>query len=72
MYKHLIEALKQKNISIAAAAAVINMPESTFRTKLFCKRECGFTVDEAMAIKINLFPEMDFMYLFERTEKECA
>lgn len=66
MYKNLLENLKKKGISINAAAAVIGMPEATFRTKAY---ERSFYFEEAMKIKRNLFPEMDICYLFCRDDK---
>lgn len=65
MYPNLIGALKAKGISNTAAAAIIQMPEPTFRSKINGRSQCGFTIDEAFSIKMNLFPELDIMYLFE-------
>lgn len=64
MYINLINALKNKGISNTAAAATIEMPEPTFRSKISGRSQCGFTIDEAFKIKDNLFPEMDLTYLF--------
>lgn len=71
MYENLTNELKRKGISVAAAAAAIDMPEPTFRSKLYGRSECGFTVEQAMKLKNNLFPEMDFIYLFTKSEN-CA
>lgn len=71
-YKRLIEAMKMKGLSNRAVASTINMPEATFRTKVSGQTEGGFTMDEAIAIKTNLFPEMDLIYLFTRSNKDCA
>lgn len=68
MYTNLINAMKSKGISNNAAAATINMPEPTFRSKIKGRSQCGFTVDEAFSIKFNLFPELDIMYLFENVQ----
>ena len=65
MYENLSKALKSKGISNNAAAAAIGMPEPTFRGKMTVK-DRSFTIEEAIKIKNNLFPEMDITYLFER------
>lgn len=67
MYANLSEAIKKKGISLNAAAAAIGMPEATFRTKLNGR---SFYVDEAFAVKRELFPEMDLAFLFERTAED--
>ncbi|MDE6733787.1 MAG: DNA-binding protein [Oscillospiraceae bacterium] len=75
MYENLANELKRKGISVTAAAKMAEMPEPTFRSKLNGRSECGFTVDEAMSIKFNIFPEMDFIYLFTKSDKpneNCA
>ena len=71
MYANLMRCLKQKGLSVNAAANAIGMPEPTFRTKL---TERQFNVGEALSIIDNLFPEYDFRYLFKRedTEKETT
>lgn len=66
MYSILEKELKAKGISINAAAAAIGMPEPTFRGKMSVK-EREFSVSEAFRIKEELFPEMDFLYLFQLT-----
>ena len=63
MYTNLEKALKQKGLSVNAAAKLIDMPEATFRTKLGGR---SFSVDEALEIIDNLFPEYDLRYLFRR------
>lgn len=65
MYNNLDKALKSKGISFNAAAAAIGMPEPTFRGKMNIK-DRSFSFDEAVKIKVNLFPEMDIFYLFEK------
>ncbi len=65
MYSNLANELKKKGLSLNAAAAVLEMPEPTFRTKVQSR---SFTVEEAFKIKSNLFPEMDLFYLFEKTD----
>ncbi|MBQ3330296.1 MAG: DNA-binding protein [Ruminococcus sp.] len=67
MYENLRNALKAKGISHNAAAAAIGMPEPTFRGKMTIE-DRSFSIEEAIRIKINLFPEMDMMYLFQREE----
>lgn len=67
MYSNLSMSLKQKGLSMNAAANLLNMPEATFRTKL---QERSFSVEEAMLIKNNLFPEMDIFYLFQKEEPQ--
>lgn len=71
MYENLARALKAKGISNNAAAAAIGMPEPTFRGKM-AVHDRSFSIEEAITIKQNLFPEMDIMYLFERNESEAA
>lgn len=71
MYENLSKALKAKGISINAAAAAIGMPEPTFRGKMTV-RDRSFSIEEAINVKINLFPEMDMMYLFKRNEDETT
>ena len=66
MYANLIDSLKRKGISMNAAAAAAGMPEATFRTKA---QDRSFYFEEAMTIKRNLFPEMDIMFLFEKTQE---
>lgn len=65
MYKNLDKELKAKGISVNAAAAAIGMPEPTFRGKMNVA-ERSFSFDEAVNIKLNLFPELDIFYLFAR------
>lgn len=67
MYENLKNALKSKGISNNAAAAAIGMPEPTFRGKMTVQ-DRSFSIEEAISIKLNLFPEMDMMYLFRRTD----
>ena len=67
MYVNLENELKKKGLSVNAAAAAIAMPEPTFRGKLTVKDRC-FSVDEAIKIKLNLFPELDIFYLFKRDD----
>lgn len=64
MYSNLIDNLKKKGISINAAANLVDMPEATFRTKAY---ERDFKFDEALKIRDNLFPELDLVYLFTKT-----
>lgn len=63
MYANLNECLKKKGISINAAAALVHMPEATFRTKV---QERSFSIEEAFVVKDNLFPELELRYLFEK------
>lgn len=67
MYANLLDSLKRKGLSLNAAAAAVGMPEATFRTKA---QDRSFYFEEAIAIKRNLFPEMDLAYLFEKTESD--
>lgn len=67
MYANLLENLQRKGISINAAALAIGMPEATFRTKI---QDRSFYVEEAFYIKENLFPELDFKYLFKRADEK--
>ncbi len=69
MYENLVKALTNKGVSNRAAAVIINMPEATFRAKLFGRSQCGFTIEEAFDIKDNIFPEMDIAYLFKRSKE---
>lgn len=64
MYNNLRNALKSKGLSYNAAAAAVGMPEPTFRTKV---QERSFSVEEAIYIRENLFPEMDLKFLFVKT-----
>lgn len=64
MYANLKDSLNKKGLSLNAAAKILGMPEPTFRTKV---HERSFSVEEAFLIKENLFPEMDFAYLFKRS-----
>lgn len=66
MYVNLLENLQRKGISINAAALAVGMPEATFRTKV---QDRSFYVEEAFNIKENLFPELDFKYLFKRSDE---
>ena len=68
MYENLKNALKAKGISNNAAAAAIGMSEPTFRGKMTV-RDRSFSIEEAINIKMNLFPEMDMMYLFQRDDE---
>ena len=68
MYENLKTALKNKGISNNAAAAAIGMPEPTFRGKMTV-RDRSFSIEEAIHIKLNLFPELDIMFLFQRDDK---
>ena len=67
MYSNLSAELKRKGLSINAAAAAIGMPEPTFRGKMSVP-DRSFTIEEAVKIKMNLFPEMDIVYLFQKEE----
>lgn len=64
MYTNLGKELRAKGLSNNAAAAVLGMPEATFRGKMTIDKR-SFTVEEAILIKTSLFPELDFFYLFE-------
>lgn len=64
MYKNLERELKAKGLSNNAAAAAIGMPEATFRGKMKIE-DRSFTVEEAIRIQENLFPEMNIFYLFK-------
>lgn len=64
MYNNLDTELKKKGLSINAAAAAIGMPEPTFRGKMSIE-DRSFTIEEAINIKLNLFPELDIFYLFK-------
>lgn len=65
MYKNLLNSLQNKGISINAAAAAIQMPEATFRTKA---QNRSFYFKEALQIRDNLFPELDLRFLFKKDE----
>ena len=65
MYKNLLYSLQKKGISINAAAAAIQMPEATFRTKA---QNRSFYFEEALEIRDNLFPELDLRFLFKKDE----
>lgn len=69
MYSNLEKELKKKGLSVNAAALAIGMPEPTFRGKLTVK-DRSFSIEEAVRIKMNLFPELDILYLFTREESE--
>lgn len=68
MYCNLENELKRKGLSVNAAAAAIGMPEPTFRGKLSIE-DRSFSIEEAIRIKLNLFPELDIFYLFKQNEK---
>ena len=72
MYANLKKELMQKGISVTAAAALIGMPEPTFRTKLNGRAQCGFSIEEAFCIKENIFPERDLVYLFTKAKTDIA
>lgn len=65
MYTNLLNSLQSKGVSINAAAAVIGMPEATFRTKA---QNRSFYFEEAIKIRDSLFPELDLRYLFKKDE----
>lgn len=65
MYNNLKRALQSKGISYNAAAAVVGMPEPTFRGKMSIA-DRSFSFEEALKIKLNLFPELDIIYLFQK------
>lgn len=67
MYTNLSNELKAKGLSLNAAAAAIGMPEATFRGKMTIP-ERSFSIEEAISIKLNLFPELDIFYLFNKSE----
>lgn len=70
MYGNLSKQLRAKGLSMNAAAAAIGMPEATFRGKMNVA-DRSFSVEEAVKIKLNIFPEMDIMYLFEKTDERA-
>ncbi|MBR3421513.1 MAG: hypothetical protein IKG98_05565 [Ruminococcus sp.] len=70
MYINLENELKKKGLSVNAAAAAIGMPEPTFRGKLSVE-DRSFSIEEAIRIKLNLFPELDIFYLFKKEEKRA-
>lgn len=72
MYENLSNALKSKGLSFTVAAAILNMPEATFRAKMNGKSQCGFSIEEAFSIKRNLFPELDIAFLFAKSESQTA
>lgn len=61
MYVNLDRELRANALSYRSAAAAINMPEPTFRSKLSDGR---FYIDEVFAIKSRLLPKYDLEYLF--------
>ncbi len=67
MYANLMTCLKNKGISINAAATIVEMPEATFRTKA---QERSFYFEEAIKIRDNLFPEYDLKYLFAKSDSQ--
>lgn len=69
MYSNLLDELNKKGISINAAAKIIDMPEATLRTKIQSR---SFDVDEAFALRDNLFPEFDMRYLFKKDNTKSA
>jgi len=71
VYTNLSNQLRAKGLSWNAAAAAIGMPEPTFRGKMTVK-ERSFSIEEAIKIKLNLFPEMDMMYLFKKDDVNAS
>lgn len=69
-YKRLLDAMQSKKLSNRAVAATIGMSEATFRVKVNGQTAGGFSMDEAIDIRNNLFPEMDIIYLFTRAKAE--
>ena len=68
MYSNLANCLKQKGLSMNAAAKAVGMPEPTFRTKLNSRE---FSINEAFEVMNNLFPEYDIRYLFKRDDQDA-
>lgn len=65
MYDNLSKQLKVKGLSINATAAACGIPEATFRGKMTVP-DRSFSIDEAIRIRDNLFPELKLTYLFRR------
>lgn len=70
MLTHLMTAMAAKNITTLAIAQLIGTTEKTAYNKL--RGITDFTMQEALKIKLNLFPEYDLCYLFESVAEEMA
>ncbi len=66
MYNNLLAEIARKRLTKQDIREKLNVSQSTFYSKL--NGETSFTLDEAFLIYKSFFPEIDFLYLFERSE----
>ena len=71
MYNRLLNAMKEKNITITQIANLLGCRVATASDKINGVVDCGFYFDEATKIKNVFFPEYDIEDLFQR-EKRIA
>lgn len=66
MYNNLLAEIARKRLTKQDIREKLDVSQSTFYSKL--NGETSFTLDEAKLIQKTFFPEIDFLYLFERKE----
>lgn len=69
MFANLDREIGANGMSWRTVASAINMPESTFRSKI---TSGNFTIDEAFNIKNIVFPKYALEYLFAKTDDKSA
>lgn len=69
MYNNLKRAINENGMSWRSVADAIDMPESTFRSKI---SNGSFSIEEAFLIKRRALPKYDIGYLFERDDNITA
>lgn len=62
MYPNLRAAMAAKRVSIEASASLLGIHRNTFTNRL--NGDSSFTIEEALKLKSDLFPEYDIGYLF--------
>ncbi len=65
-YKRLISELKASGISHASVQRELGISRDTLNKKIYGKRNCSFTLEQAITIKSKFFPEIPIEELFKR------
>lgn len=65
IYSVLFQKMKEKKITIDQIAQLLSCHRNSIYNRLYRKGNCDFSIKEAVQIKDEYFPEIDFDVLFE-------